>query len=514
MRCPKCGFNSFDHLQSCKKCGKDLAEHKSRFGIHGVLLASLFAEPAEVIEVAEPETTTESPAEENVTRESAAEEPSAQPEEEGLGFEFTIDSDEEEDLAFDELFEDVPQEEEPEESLPAPEKPRAAGQADDPASFDLDETLEDGSFETTANALSLDTPDLGLDEAREPEETESKTTELGLDDTDFAALEDDDLPGKQEGPDHPFGGKKDLPAEDSSTIEFIEFADAPDRDEPIDFLTDVPSEPMATELVTEEEDTAQEELFSPINELPPLTKTKRAEPSLESLETTYGGKSLDDFTVGASDDFTLGALPTTAPGIEPDAARSDLKQSQQPEDSPPDVAEPPVTYGEVNQKQQTPPSFGRRVSAFLADAALIGLVGLCFVVVAETALSESTAGSLPSMETLIDLSIPYFLVMFCLTFGYFTLFHFLTGQTPGKMLTEMRVETTTGEAIAFSQAFMRSVGGLIQLLPAGLGYLTVLNREGRGWNDRLAGTRLVDLKTLPEEEAVAEISPDSPPEEA
>jgi len=26
MRCPKCGFISFDHLSSCAKCGKDIAE--------------------------------------------------------------------------------------------------------------------------------------------------------------------------------------------------------------------------------------------------------------------------------------------------------------------------------------------------------------------------------------------------------------------------------------------------------------------------------------------------------
>ncbi|KPK26451.1 MAG: hypothetical protein AMJ61_08935 [Desulfobacterales bacterium SG8_35_2] len=26
MRCPKCGFISFDHLTSCAKCGKDIAE--------------------------------------------------------------------------------------------------------------------------------------------------------------------------------------------------------------------------------------------------------------------------------------------------------------------------------------------------------------------------------------------------------------------------------------------------------------------------------------------------------
>ena len=35
MKCPKCGYHSFDHLDSCKKCGKDLAEHKAKFNLRG-----------------------------------------------------------------------------------------------------------------------------------------------------------------------------------------------------------------------------------------------------------------------------------------------------------------------------------------------------------------------------------------------------------------------------------------------------------------------------------------------
>lgn len=31
MRCPKCGFHSFDHLDNCKKCGNDLTRLKRRF---------------------------------------------------------------------------------------------------------------------------------------------------------------------------------------------------------------------------------------------------------------------------------------------------------------------------------------------------------------------------------------------------------------------------------------------------------------------------------------------------
>ena len=35
MKCPKCGYHSFEHLDSCKKCSADLSEHKAKFGIRG-----------------------------------------------------------------------------------------------------------------------------------------------------------------------------------------------------------------------------------------------------------------------------------------------------------------------------------------------------------------------------------------------------------------------------------------------------------------------------------------------
>ncbi|MHB8709295.1 MAG: hypothetical protein ACYC9I_10510 [Desulfuromonadales bacterium] len=35
MRCPKCGFHSFDYLDNCKKCGVDLTEQKLRFKFQG-----------------------------------------------------------------------------------------------------------------------------------------------------------------------------------------------------------------------------------------------------------------------------------------------------------------------------------------------------------------------------------------------------------------------------------------------------------------------------------------------
>ncbi len=39
MKCPKCNYISFDYLDECKKCGKDLSEHKEKHNIRSLLFA-------------------------------------------------------------------------------------------------------------------------------------------------------------------------------------------------------------------------------------------------------------------------------------------------------------------------------------------------------------------------------------------------------------------------------------------------------------------------------------------
>lgn len=48
MKCPKCGYNSFEYLDQCKKCGNDLVSFKESNGIRSVLI------PVAVNEVAVP----------------------------------------------------------------------------------------------------------------------------------------------------------------------------------------------------------------------------------------------------------------------------------------------------------------------------------------------------------------------------------------------------------------------------------------------------------------------------
>lgn len=38
MKCPKCGYHSFESLDNCKKCGHDLIEHKAKYNLRGLTL--------------------------------------------------------------------------------------------------------------------------------------------------------------------------------------------------------------------------------------------------------------------------------------------------------------------------------------------------------------------------------------------------------------------------------------------------------------------------------------------
>lgn len=46
MKCPKCGYNSFEYLNQCKKCGNDLVLFKQNSGIYSVLVPVVAQEVA------------------------------------------------------------------------------------------------------------------------------------------------------------------------------------------------------------------------------------------------------------------------------------------------------------------------------------------------------------------------------------------------------------------------------------------------------------------------------------
>lgn len=199
MRCPKCGYNSFDHLDSCKKCGKDLAEHKARFNIQSILLSEM---PAEAMASVAEEAVAAAVAPEMTIDDFAGSE-AAETDIDDFGFDFMGDSEDDENLAFDELFEEVPAEDEVEEALEAPDMETAEPaaevepEADEPIPLDQELTAEARSTEPAAE-FSFDASEDTADTFEEPADvSEESPAEFGFDTEDdpdadiFAETEED-----------------------------------------------------------------------------------------------------------------------------------------------------------------------------------------------------------------------------------------------------------------------------------------------------------------------------------
>lgn len=470
MRCPKCGYNSFDHLDSCKKCGKDLVEFKRSFGIKSVLFPGQMR-PGGVAEETEFESATADAAVAAATGVKAAAvtavhaavvEPAVDGTDgDDFGFDFMGDSGEDDDLSFDELFEEAPEDEDIEESIEAPKKAATASGAESGSDFSFDLPDEDEELE---DDFGFDPTDAAGDLVAEDD--------FSFDDdaADSAGVAEES--GSGENPKRPFDLPESshyvgAPVTNQNRFEELSFA-AGTSGNSADIFVENAGFPIAGDVpesyVFEQGDPVPSSLFAPGHVEPPAVVT----PEGEKVAVTT---------------VPLSAEAENVPTVIARAA------------SP--VAPDTLAEEATDNAAVPPPSLGPCIGAFVFDLILLAIVGISFVVAAEAAMSTGQTRWLPSLDTFIDLSVPYFLVLFFLAFGYFTLFHFLAGQTPGKMMTGLRVETDDGEPLVFAQAFLRSVGGLLQLLPVGLGYLVVLtNAERRGWNDRLAGTRVVALRDL------------------
>jgi uncharacterized RDD family membrane protein YckC len=421
MKCPKCGFTSFDFLESCKKCGVDLQNHKSQFGLRSLLFPGFKStEPAPSLLN---EAGDDFAASAGETTESA-----------DFGFDFM--SDDEPATTEEPILDDA--------SLP-----------EDGPSFDFDEESfieeplldeDDDFWDADAESATESDPNAGTTAAAPDEEVE-----IDLDDWESDLEEEASPPQKKEGPSDPFEARESADSDQASE----EITPAVNL-AAVNAVTMAAANTLGTEAAN---DPAQTRLF-PDFELGPAD-----EPGLFSATAIR--------EPAAAEEESWPENSTTSTGLHGDfTATADFPEEVVPL-----------------------PALSARIYACLTDLLILASIFVLFLVVGEMAVPDPDGHRLfPTLTTLLAQAVPYFLVLFALCFGYFTLFHFLLGQTPGKMVFNLRIESITGEPLLFSQAFLRSAGGLFSLLAGGIGYLTAaFNSKGRGWNDLLAGSRMVPL---------------------
>jgi len=170
MRCPKCGFISFDHLTSCAKCGKDIAEVASELQGTSIKLETPMFLSAALAGYGD--------------REGSFEEISMETEVEEGVVDISMETEVEEGV-------DISMEDEPVEQ----EAPEMAG-----AEADIDFSFEEDEAQTDSSSFGEKVEEAGAPvafdvDAEVEEEARPKAAEKTLEDLDFMGVPDDDEGG-------------------------------------------------------------------------------------------------------------------------------------------------------------------------------------------------------------------------------------------------------------------------------------------------------------------------------
>lgn len=133
---------------------------------------------------------------------------------------------------------------------------------------------------------------------------------------------------------------------------------------------------------------------------------------------------------------------------------------------------------------------GSRLAAVFIDYLILFGIDAAVVYftlrIAGLSMQELTALPLAPMVAFLGL----------LKVSYFCVFTAVGGQTIGKMAVGTCVVSDNGEPLDPTQALRRTSAGIVSFLLLGLGFIPALFGDNRALHDRLAGTRVVRLRSV------------------
>ncbi|MBN2645843.1 MAG: RDD family protein [Desulfuromonadaceae bacterium] len=136
-----------------------------------------------------------------------------------------------------------------------------------------------------------------------------------------------------------------------------------------------------------------------------------------------------------------------------------------------------------------------------ALASLLDLLLVCALWYAEIRLADGLLGRSTDLLALaVDdsaLRMALYLLFVTSALGYSVVFHYMTGQTPGKLCFGLRLVSCSETVLSLAQVLIRVGGSLLSCLSGGFGFWVARNHDRQqGWHDRLAETCVVDEVTL------------------
>jgi len=146
--------------------------------------------------------------------------------------------------------------------------------------------------------------------------------------------------------------------------------------------------------------------------------------------------------------------------------------------------------------------FWRRFAAISIDTIILDLFTAILALAGNVLISPDDGFSYAVI-------IPYYGMALLLNAAYFTYFHGITGQTPGKRMLGLRVVQADGAPLTPGIAFLRWVGYIISKIPLFLGFIwAAFDGRKQGWHDKIAGT--VVIRTIEDRRTTDRPSPDTP----
>ena len=143
-----------------------------------------------------------------------------------------------------------------------------------------------------------------------------------------------------------------------------------------------------------------------------------------------------------------------------------------------------VEIQDLDQLAVVKAGFFRRFAAFAIDWLVLSILADIFRFV-YTFGSDADPGMMQ-----IDVAMALSTIIFLL---YFTLFIGEGGQTLGKMLLGIKVQSMDGSSLGYRRAFLRSLGYVVSIFfMTFLGFLWALwDKEKQAWHDKIAGTEVI-----------------------
>lgn len=159
-----------------------------------------------------------------------------------------------------------------------------------------------------------------------------------------------------------------------------------------------------------------------------------------------------------------------------------------------DLAERLQTRKETKETVVRPAGFFVRVLAFLVDGIVLGMFGVPLAAAGYFGMRAGMLmlgqpGAVETDETMFTMLTAAWFVM---ALAYFTILHHRFGQTIGKSLLGLQVQTLDAERVGTLRSLVRALGYAVSSSFLGFGFLLVaLTPRKRGWHDFLAGTCVV-----------------------